>query len=48
MKKDEFFNLVDKFRPKHLWIKTGNGWKLRHTKNQDGHDDWSTEFISII
>ena len=39
MKKDEFFQLVDKFRPSHLWIKTGNGWKLRHTKNQDGYDD---------
>ena len=39
MKKEDFFNLCDKFRPDHLWVKTSNGWKLRHTANKDGHDD---------
>ena len=39
LSKEEFFKLLDKFRPKHLWIKTSNGWKLRHTANKDGHDD---------
>jgi N-acetyl sugar amidotransferase len=39
LSKEEFFNIVDKFRPNHLWKKTGNGWKLRHTKNKDGYDD---------
>ena len=32
MKKDEFFQLVDKFRPSHLWIKTGNGWEVKDTQ----------------
>ena len=39
MKKDEFFNLLDKFRPNHLWKKTSNGWKLKHTANRDGCED---------
>jgi len=39
LSKEEFFKLLDKFRPKHLWNKTSNGWKLRHTANKDGHDD---------
>ena len=39
MKKEDFFNLCDKFRPDHLWVKTSNGWKLRHTANKDGHND---------
>ncbi len=39
LSKEEFFTLQDKFRPKHLWVKTSNVWKLRHTANKDGHDD---------
>jgi hypothetical protein len=39
MKKEEFYNLCDKFRSPHLWKKTGKGYKLRHTVNQDGTDD---------
>lgn len=33
------FDLTDKFRSPHLWVKTQNGWKLRHTVNNDGIDD---------
>jgi len=33
------FELTDRFRSPHLWNKTANGWKLRHTVNQDGTDD---------
>ena len=25
----DFNNLCDKFRPPHLWEKTGNDWKLK-------------------
>lgn len=39
MKKEEFYNLCNKFRSPHLWKKTGKGYKLRHTVNQDGTDD---------
>ena len=39
IKKDEFFELLDKFRPKHLWKKSKGSWKLRHTANKDGYDD---------
>ena len=39
IKKDEFFELLEKFRPKHLWKKTKGSWKLRHTANKDGYDD---------
>ena len=39
LSKEEFFKIEEKFRPKHLWIKTSNGWKLRHTANKDGYDD---------
>jgi len=31
--------LSDKFRSPHLWKKTPEGWKLRHTVNNDGTDD---------
>ena len=31
IKTSEFQNLCDKFRSPHLWKKTSNGWKLRHT-----------------
>jgi len=31
LKKEEFSKLCDKFRSPHLWKKTSNGWKLRHT-----------------
>jgi len=31
--------LADKFRSPHLWKKTPDGWKLRHTVNNDGTDD---------
>jgi N-acetyl sugar amidotransferase len=27
----EFWETVDKFRSPHLWVKTENGWALRHT-----------------
>lgn len=37
---DYFKNqLTDKFRSPHLWKKTQEGWKLRHTVNHDGADD---------
>ncbi len=39
IKEDLFFNLCDKFRPNHIWKKTKNKWKLRHTVNKDGTDD---------
>ena len=31
LKKTDFNKLCDKFRSPHLWKKTSNGWKLRHT-----------------
>jgi len=39
MKPEYFMELCDKFRSPHLWHKTPNGWKLRHTVNNDGVDD---------
>ena len=39
MDKEEFMTLCDKFRSEHLWKKTSNGYKLRHTVNQNGEDD---------
>ncbi len=35
----EFSDMCDKFRSPHLWRKTGNQWRLRHTANKDGTDD---------
>ena len=37
--KEEFHRICDKFRSPHIWKKTSNGWKLRHTVNKDGTDD---------
>ena len=37
--KDKFHKLCDEFRSDHLWKKTKNGWKLRHSVNFDGTDD---------
>ena len=34
-----FFRNLDKFRSPHLWKKTKDLWKLRHTVNRDGTDD---------
>ena len=39
MEETKFHELCDTFRSPHLWIKTNNGWKLRHTVNKDGYDD---------
>ena len=39
MEEENFHALCDKFRPPHLWKKTSQGWKLRHTANHDGVDD---------
>jgi hypothetical protein len=39
MTPEEFHTISDGFRSPHLWIKTNNGWKLRHTVNKDGYDD---------
>ena len=39
IKPKNFFRNLDKFRSPHLWKKTRNGWKLRHTVNRDGTDD---------
>ena len=35
----EFFNIVDSFRPKHIWKKVKGKWKLRHTVGRKGTDD---------
>ena len=37
--KDKFNKLCNEFRSDHLWKKTRNGWKLRHSVNLDGTDD---------
>jgi len=29
MKKEDFLDLCDKFRPKHLWEKKSNFWQLK-------------------
>ena len=39
IKKDEFIDLCDNFRPPHLWKKVNSDWQLRHTVNNDGLDD---------
>ena len=30
MNENEFFDTIDKFRPKHLWEKEGKEWKLKY------------------
>ena len=39
IKPKNFFRNLDKFRSPHLWKKTKDEWKLRHTVNRDGTDD---------
>ena len=40
MSKDEFYKLCDDFRSPHLWVNTNKeGFKLRHTINEDGEND---------
>ena len=39
IKKSEFYKICDSFRSPHLWKKTGGGFRLRHTVNEDGVDD---------
>ena len=41
IKRDNFFEFLDKFRPSHLWHKSGNGWVLKHNANLDGYKDIS-------
>lgn len=35
MDADEFWSVVDSWRPEHLWTKDGNEWKLRHAVYYD-------------
>lgn len=39
MEPDHFHQLCDQFRSPHLWTKTAEGWKLRHTVSKDGIED---------
>jgi N-acetyl sugar amidotransferase len=39
LKPDYFFNLLNKFRSPHLWIRHKKKWLLRHTVNKDGFND---------
>ncbi len=39
MEEEKFHEICDNSRSPHLWIKTNNGWKLRHNVNKDGYDD---------
>lgn len=39
MDPDHFHQLCDQFRSPHLWAKTADGWKLRHTVSGDGVED---------
>lgn len=39
IKPERFMKLADDFRSPHLWVKSGEAWKLRHTVNKDGVDD---------
>lgn len=39
MKPEKFFELCDKFRSPHLWVRMNGEWRLRHTVNGDGVDD---------
>jgi len=39
MKPERFFELCEKARSPHLWMKVDGEWKLRHTVNNDGVDD---------
>lgn len=40
IKTEDFLRLCDQFRSPHLWIKVNGNWKLRHTVNKDGIDDF--------
>jgi N-acetyl sugar amidotransferase len=39
MTKDEFTEIIDAHRSPHIWKKTTEGWKLRHSVSLDGEDD---------
>ena len=39
LKKNYFFNHLDKFRSPHLWVRHKKNWKLRHTANKNGFND---------
>lgn len=39
MSQEEFHEIADSFRSPHLWKKTSEGWKLRHTASKTGVDD---------
>ncbi len=40
IKEEKFFEIVDSFRPPHIWKKgNSNSWALRHSVNKDGIDD---------
>ena len=39
LSENQFFKYCDSARSPHIWKKTRNGWKLRHTVNFDGVDD---------
>ena len=43
MTDQEFRQTEDKFRSPHIWAKVNGQWKLRHTANRDGVDDWLLE-----
>ena len=31
MSPDEYWDIIDKIRPRHLWKKSGNKWELKKT-----------------
>ncbi|MBO6576984.1 MAG: N-acetyl sugar amidotransferase [Rhodothermales bacterium] len=36
---EQFHEITDRFRPKHLWTQVDGAWKLRHTVGGTGADD---------
>lgn len=36
---EQFWEVVDSWRAKHVWVKTGNEWSLRHKVDGSGADD---------
>ena len=36
---EKFFKNIDNFRPPHIWKKSNDVWKLKHTVNKNGADD---------
>ena len=44
---EQFWKVIDKNRPSHLWEKTNNSWKLKHQVTQYYTFNSSIDFFKI-